>query len=103
MGTHPIFESDFDCLTDCENMVYPDANRPLYSPFFSVMGATSAMVFSAMGAAYGTAKSGVGIAAMAIMKPELIMRLGLWATQVSEEQRNNQSSLSEWFSSSFSP
>ena len=30
--------------------------------------------FSAMGAAYGTAKSGVGIAAMAIMKPELIMR-----------------------------
>merc|ERR1712233_49191 len=150
MGTHPIFESDFDCLTDCENMVYPDANRPLYSPFFSVMGATSAMVFSAMGAAYGTAKSGVGIAAMAIMKPELIMRSvipvvmagiiaiygvvvavlitnsitsaenvmkdfvnlgaglsvglsGLWATQVSEEQRNNQSSLSEWFSSSFSP
>ena len=32
------------------------------------------MLFSAMGAAYGTAKSGVGIAAMAIMKPELIMR-----------------------------
>jgi len=19
MGTHPIFESDFDCLTDCQN------------------------------------------------------------------------------------
>merc|ERR1711997_937636 len=74
MGTHPIFESDFDCLTDCENMVYPDANRPLYSPFFSVMGASSAMIFSAMGAAYGTAKSGVGIAAMAIMKPERIMK-----------------------------
>ena len=30
--------------------------------------------FSAMGAAYGTAKSGVGIAAMAIMKPERIMK-----------------------------
>merc|ERR1711997_708812 len=74
MGTHPIFESDFDCLTDCENMVYPDANRPLYAPFFSVMGASSAMVFSGMGAAYGTAKSGVGIAAMAIMKPERIMK-----------------------------
>jgi len=53
---------------------WPSETRPLYSPFFSVMGATSAMVFSAMGAAYGTAKSGVGIAAMAIMKPELIMR-----------------------------
>jgi len=55
-------------------MSYPSDTRPLYAPFFSVMGATSAMVFSAMGAAYGTAKSGVGIAAMAIMKPELIMR-----------------------------
>merc|ERR1712026_230409 len=21
MGTHPIFESDFDCLTDCESVV----------------------------------------------------------------------------------
>merc|ERR1719429_262216 len=39
-----------------------------------VMGATSAMVFSAMGAAYGTAKSGTGIAAMAVMRPEAIMK-----------------------------
>jgi len=38
------------------------------------MGATSAMVFSAMGAAYGTAKSGCGISAMAVMKPEFIMK-----------------------------
>ena len=28
----------------------------------------------AMGAAYGTAKSGVGIAAMSVMRPELIMK-----------------------------
>jgi len=34
----------------------------------------SAMVFSAMGAAYGTAKSGTGIAAMAVMRPEAIMK-----------------------------
>lgn len=32
------------------------------------------MIFSALGAAYGTAKSGVGIAAMAVMRPELIMK-----------------------------
>ena len=31
-------------------------------------------VFSAMGAAYGTAKSGTGIAAMSVMRPELIMK-----------------------------
>jgi V-type H+-transporting ATPase proteolipid subunit len=38
------------------------------------MGAASAMVFSALGAAYGTAKSGCGISAMAVMRPELIMK-----------------------------
>merc|ERR1739838_614922 len=28
MGTHPIFESDFDCLTDCEIWPkWPEANR----------------------------------------------------------------------------
>lgn len=47
---------------------------PIYAPFFGVMGAASAMVFSAMGAAYGTAKSGTGIAAMSVMRPELIMK-----------------------------
>ena len=30
--------------------------------------------FTAMGAAYGTAKSGTGIAAMAVMRPEAIMK-----------------------------
>lgn len=51
-----------------------DDAMPLYTPFFGVMGAASAMIFSAMGAAYGTAKSGVGIAAMSVMRPELIMK-----------------------------
>lgn len=50
------------------------ASCPPYSPFFGVMGAASAMVFSALGAAYGTAKSGCGISAMAVMRPELIMK-----------------------------
>ncbi|KAK3722047.1 hypothetical protein QZH41_020158 [Actinostola sp. cb2023] len=48
--------------------------QPSYVAFFGVMGATSAMVFSALGAAYGTAKSGTGIAAMSVMRPELIMK-----------------------------
>lgn len=50
------------------------AGEPPYVAFFGVMGATSAMVFSALGAAYGTAKSGTGIAAMSVMRPELIMK-----------------------------
>lgn len=48
--------------------------EPLYTPFFGVMGAVAAMAFSALGAAYGTAKSGTGIAAMSVMRPELIMK-----------------------------
>jgi len=50
------------------------ADNPPYTPFFGVMGASSAIIFSALGAAYGTAKSGTGIAAMAVMRPELIMK-----------------------------
>merc|ERR1739848_892709 len=42
--------------------------------FFGFLGASSALVFSCMGAAYGTAKSGVGIAAMGVMRPELVMK-----------------------------
>lgn len=49
-------------------------HEPAYAPFFGVMGAVSAMAFSALGAAYGTAKSGTGIAAMSILRPELIMK-----------------------------
>jgi len=52
----------------------PPGECPIYAPFFGVMGVASAMVFSAMGAAYGTAKSGTGIASMAVMRPELIMK-----------------------------
>ncbi|CAL8265977.1 unnamed protein product [Gadus morhua 'NCC'] len=50
------------------------SSSPEYASFFAVMGASSAMVFSALGAAYGTAKSGTGIAAMSVMRPELIMK-----------------------------
>ncbi|XP_032682155.1 V-type proton ATPase 16 kDa proteolipid subunit [Odontomachus brunneus] len=49
-------------------------DAPIYAPFFGVMGAASAIIFSALGAAYGTAKAGTGIAAMSVMRPELIMK-----------------------------
>merc|ERR1711959_862544 len=44
------------------------------APLFGFIGAAAALVFSSMGAAYGTAKSGVGIAAMGVMRPELVMK-----------------------------
>merc|ERR1712238_420761 len=44
------------------------------SAFFGFMGITSAVVFANLGAAYGTAKSGVGISSMGVMRPDMIMR-----------------------------
>merc|ERR1712070_1368800 len=44
------------------------------SVFFGFMGITSAVVFANLGAAYGTAKSGVGISSMGVMRPDMIMR-----------------------------
>jgi len=47
---------------------------PMYAGFFGVMGATAAICFSSIGAAYGTARSGTGIAVAAIMHPEMVMK-----------------------------
>jgi len=38
------------------------------------MGVACALVFANLGAAYGTAKSGVGISSMGVIKPDLIMK-----------------------------
>uniref|UniRef100_A0A914Q1W9 V-type proton ATPase proteolipid subunit n=1 Tax=Panagrolaimus davidi TaxID=227884 RepID=A0A914Q1W9_9BILA len=45
-----------------------------YAPFFGTLGITAAMIFTAAGAAYGTAKSGTAISSMAVMRPELVMK-----------------------------
>ena len=48
--------------------------------FFGYIGVACALVFASnfltkdLGAAYGTAKSGVGIASMGVLKPDLIMK-----------------------------
>ena len=42
--------------------------------FFGYMGVASALVFANLRAAYGTAKSGVGICSMGVLKPELIFK-----------------------------
>jgi V-type H+-transporting ATPase 16kDa proteolipid subunit len=44
------------------------------------MGCTSAIVFTCFGAAYGTAKSGVGISAMGVLRPDLIVKSTLSLT-----------------------
>ncbi|GJU65686.1 hypothetical protein Tco_1247521 [Tanacetum coccineum] len=43
------------------------------APFFGFLGAAAALVFSCMGAVYGTPKRGVGVASMGVMRFELLM------------------------------
>ncbi|KAF8475898.1 vacuolar ATP synthase 16 kDa proteolipid subunit [Kalaharituber pfeilii] len=47
---------------------------PVYAPFFGAMGCTAAIVFTCFGAAYGTAKSGVGIVASGVLRPDLLVK-----------------------------
>ncbi|GAA5903066.1 hypothetical protein JCM5296_001728 [Sporobolomyces johnsonii] len=47
---------------------------PPYAPFFGFAGVAAAMIFSTIGAAYGTAKAGIGITGMGTLRPELIMK-----------------------------
>eukprot|EP00403_Amphidinium_massartii_P039550 CAMPEP_0178448718 /NCGR_PEP_ID=MMETSP0689_2-20121128/42143_1 /TAXON_ID=160604 /ORGANISM="Amphidinium massartii, Strain CS-259" /LENGTH=173 /DNA_ID=CAMNT_0020073941 /DNA_START=21 /DNA_END=542 /DNA_ORIENTATION=+ len=44
------------------------------SSFYGYLGVSSAIVFANLGAAYGTAKSGVGISSMGVMRPDMVMR-----------------------------
>jgi V-type H+-transporting ATPase proteolipid subunit len=43
------------------------ANCPQY--FFGYLGVASALIFANLGAAYGSAKAGVGICSMGVLKP----------------------------------
>jgi V-type H+-transporting ATPase proteolipid subunit len=38
------------------------------------MGIAAAIIFANLGAAYGTAKTGVGICSMGVLRPELIFK-----------------------------
>merc|ERR1711953_857246 len=82
MGTW-FFFADFllPCSTRVSMALYdaamlfatkPDCDQS--SAFFGFMGLSSAIIFANLGAAYGTAKSGVGIMSMGVMRPDMVMR-----------------------------
>merc|ERR1719188_2150327 len=45
-----------------------------HASFFGYMGIASALVFANLGAAYGTAKSGVGICSSGVLNPNTIFK-----------------------------
>ncbi|MCJ1276691.1 v-type proton ATPase 16 kDa proteolipid subunit 2 [Puttea exsequens] len=47
---------------------------PKFAPFFGMGGIAFAMIFGCAGAAYGTSKSGIGIAGVGTFRPDLIMK-----------------------------
>lgn len=47
---------------------------PQSAAFFGAMGCASALIFANLGSAYGTAKSGIGLAHLGILHSERIMR-----------------------------
>merc|ERR1719271_1567414 len=66
-----------DCTSD-EKLIPSIAIRqemcPPSAPFFGFMGCAAALVFACLGAAYGTAKSGVGVANMGVLHAEMVMK-----------------------------
>lgn len=48
---------------------------PKFAPFFGMGGIAFAMIFGCLGAAFGTAKSGIGISGIGQYRPDLIMKV----------------------------
>ena len=55
-------------------LTYNGVDDSSAAAFFGYMGIAAALVFANLGAAYGTAKSGVGICFMGVLKPDLIIK-----------------------------
>lgn len=47
---------------------------PIYAGFFGFLGSALALIFANLGAAFGTAKSATGVAAMGVLRYDLVMR-----------------------------
>merc|ERR1711965_1070283 len=66
-----------DCSTDPKSIPLIAVRQemcPASAPFFGFMGCAAALVFACLGAAYGTAKSGVGVANMGVMHSDMVMK-----------------------------
>merc|ERR1711934_448511 len=66
-----------DCSTDPKSIPLITVRQemcPASAPFFGFMGCAAALVFACLGAAYGTAKSGVGVANMGVLHAEMVMK-----------------------------
>ena len=56
------------------SVLLAENDTPAVASFFGFMGAASALIFTCLGAGYGTAKAGVGVASMGVLAPGLVMK-----------------------------
>ncbi|KAI0435120.1 V-type ATPase [Xylaria sp. FL1042] len=58
---------------------YNDARCPVYASFFGAMGCAASIIFTVIGASYGTAKSAGAIFSSGIIRPDRLMQNTLCA------------------------
>ena len=60
-------------IVACNDILNPYCynNDPMAYTFFGWMGVATALIFANIGAAYGIAKSGIGIGSMSVTRPNL--------------------------------
>merc|ERR1712137_462873 len=63
-----------DKVADLPAIMIRQEMCPASAPFFAFMGCAAALVFACLGAAYGTAKSGVGVANMGVLHADMVMK-----------------------------
>merc|ERR1711934_1272450 len=72
-----VFASSAGCtndVTEIPKIQIRMAMCPATAPFAGFMGCAAALVFACLGAAYGTAKSGVGIGNMGVLHSDMVMK-----------------------------
>lgn len=78
--THYDNKRNHNTITSSQSPRHPTTNTSTQStplltqPFFGAIGCTAAIVFTCFGASYGTAKSGVGICATSVLRPDLLIK-----------------------------
>ncbi|KAF3387364.1 hypothetical protein F1880_000922 [Penicillium rolfsii] len=72
--TQPVAQNGETSESSSTKLDIPGSRVVLRSPFFGALGCTSAIVFTCFGAAYGTAKAGVGVCSMGVLRPDLIVK-----------------------------
>merc|ERR1711898_18067 len=72
-----VYAQNSNCDTVAGNIPAIAVRQEMCPPsasFFGFMGCACALVFACLGAAYGTAKSGVGVSNMGVLHPGMVMK-----------------------------